>query len=315
MISIIMPIYNLKKYVAESIHSVQSQSYQNWELIVVDDGSTDNSVEIVSSIINLDSRIKLLKQKNQGVSNARNIGIAQAKGKYLAFLDGDDLWEGNFLETSLNILKVNNYEAVFSGYKRLLPNSKIIEFVNNFSQENILESYIKRIFSTHIGATLVEKSLIERNNIFFTPGCICGEDIEFIYKIMASGSCGIVPYNLMIYRKRKSSVTNSGNKVNMTLADLNCKYRSIEFIELFKPLNYTELVKILNNYIIFTKADLLYKIVKSGNLFSSNISIKTSDYLTDLKKSINLPNISFYKRIKFLITYLIISIINKNFTF
>ena len=129
-------------------------------------------------------RIKLLQQRNQGVSVARNLGIAEAKGKYITFLDGDDLWDSNFLEILFQFLKVNEYEAVFSGYKRLLPNKTIFTFTNCFRSENILESYITRKFSTHIGATLLEKSLLEKYNIYFTPGCICGEDIEFIYKII-----------------------------------------------------------------------------------------------------------------------------------
>lgn len=101
LFSIIIPLYNKEKYIKDTINCVLQQTIANFELLIIDDGSTDNSVEIVKKF--LDGRIKIIHQKNSGVSAARNNGIRQAKGKYITFLDADDEWTNNFLETCLKL--------------------------------------------------------------------------------------------------------------------------------------------------------------------------------------------------------------------
>lgn len=96
MISVVIPLYNKRNCIASTIESVLSQTYSDFELIVVDDRSTDGSADVVRSIV--DKRIRLIQKSNGGVSSARNVGIAAAKSDYVAFLDGDDLWENGFLE-------------------------------------------------------------------------------------------------------------------------------------------------------------------------------------------------------------------------
>ena len=92
MVSIIVPVYNIEKYIDECIQSVLNQTYTAWELILVDDGSTDNSGNICDEYAKTDTRIKVLHQKNQGVSAARNIALDKAEGDYIMFLDADDYW-------------------------------------------------------------------------------------------------------------------------------------------------------------------------------------------------------------------------------
>lgn len=107
LVSIIMPAYNAENTIAESIKSVLKQNYQNWELLVINDGSKDNTSGIVNSFT--DIRIKLIEQKNAGVANARNNGIRQSKGEYIAFLDSDDLWLEEKLEKQIDkLLETNN---------------------------------------------------------------------------------------------------------------------------------------------------------------------------------------------------------------
>jgi glycosyltransferase involved in cell wall biosynthesis len=117
LVSIITPSYNSEKYIKETINSVQNQTYQKWEMIITDDGSVDNSVDVIEEMIKNDSRVKLLKIANSGPAIARNNSIKQAKGQYLAFLDSDDLWFPEFLTVS--ILNIKDSEGfVFSSYKR-----------------------------------------------------------------------------------------------------------------------------------------------------------------------------------------------------
>ncbi len=115
--SIITALYNCEEYISETINSVLSQNYEKWELLIVDDCSTDNSVEIVKEFIEKDSRIKLYELKrNSGVSVARNKAIEMAKGKYIAFLDSDDLWLPDKLEKQISFMKETNVALTYSAY-------------------------------------------------------------------------------------------------------------------------------------------------------------------------------------------------------
>jgi glycosyltransferase involved in cell wall biosynthesis len=117
LVSIITPSYNSANYIEETINSVQNQTYQNWEMIITNDGSSDNSTNIIKEIIKKDSRIKLIEINNSGPAIARNNSIKNAAGQYLAFLDSDDLWFPEFISTS--ILKIKESEGfVFASYKR-----------------------------------------------------------------------------------------------------------------------------------------------------------------------------------------------------
>ena len=110
LVSVIIPLYNAEKYISETIESVINQTYENWELLVVDDCSTDNSREIVKSFKQKDSRIRLIESEINfgGPARPRNIGIDNSQGEYIAFLDADDVWLKNKLEIQLNLLIENN---------------------------------------------------------------------------------------------------------------------------------------------------------------------------------------------------------------
>ena len=118
MVSIIMPSYNCGRYVKETIKSVQSQTYNNWEIIFVDDCSTDNTIQIVSSIREKDDRIHLYKNAyNSGAAVSRNNALRQATGRWIAFLDSDDLWEPTKLEKQIRFMEDHNYAFAYTGYQ------------------------------------------------------------------------------------------------------------------------------------------------------------------------------------------------------
>ncbi|MFB3386196.1 glycosyltransferase family 2 protein [Flavobacterium sp. LAR06] len=117
LVSIITPTYNAEKFITETLKSVQNQTYQNWEMILVDDASMDKTVKIISDFAEKDSRIKLFKlEKNSGNGFVRNIALEKAVGKYIAYLDADDLWFPNKLEKQITFLKDNNLHFTFSFY-------------------------------------------------------------------------------------------------------------------------------------------------------------------------------------------------------
>ncbi len=124
LVSIITPCYNGSKYVAETIESVLAQTYSNWEMLIVDDGSKDNSAEIIRSFAEKDNRIRLIQQPNGGSANARNHGIREAQGQYIALLDADDLWKPEFLSAQIAFMKEKQSVCVYSSYDRIDENSK-----------------------------------------------------------------------------------------------------------------------------------------------------------------------------------------------
>lgn len=117
--SIVMPCYNAQNTIYESIESIRQQTYTNWELLVVDDGSNDDSVAIVSELMSIDHRIKLFSQINAGVGAARNLAILKSSGRYLAFCDADDLWHPSKLQLQLDFIKKNNLAFSYSGYAKI----------------------------------------------------------------------------------------------------------------------------------------------------------------------------------------------------
>ena len=115
LVSIIMPSFNTGKFIKETIDSVINQTYRNWELIIIDDCSTDNTNEVVKKIN--DSRIIYLKNEvNSGAAVSRNKALREAKGRWIAFLDSDDLWKNDKLEKQINFMKKNNYYFSYTDY-------------------------------------------------------------------------------------------------------------------------------------------------------------------------------------------------------
>lgn len=124
LVSIITPCYNGSRFISQTINSVISQSYQKWEMIVIDDGSTDNSAEIVREFCAHEPRVRLICQANGGSANARNHGIREAQGQYIALLDADDLWKTDFLSEQIAFMKEKDTLCVYSSYERIDVNSK-----------------------------------------------------------------------------------------------------------------------------------------------------------------------------------------------
>lgn len=129
LISIITPSYNTAKYISQTIECVQNQTYTNWEMIIVDDCSTDNTDEVVEPYL-LDKRIKYLKnEKNRGAAISRNYAIRKAKGKWIAFLDSDDLWDKEKLEKQIRFMKENNYHFSYTNYEEIEEKGKSLDLL------------------------------------------------------------------------------------------------------------------------------------------------------------------------------------------
>lgn len=169
-VSIITCVYNGSKYLEETIKSVIVQTYKNFELLIVDDGSTDNTKEIVDKYISKDTRIKYYYQKHKSSSSARNIGIKNANGRYIAILDSDDIWNSDFLEKQLSFMKSKKALCVCSGYEiidkyslpinvNVIPHTQIkesdmevIDYVGNLTGLYDTSKYGKIFFNEELGS-------------------------------------------------------------------------------------------------------------------------------------------------------------------
>ncbi|NLM25553.1 MAG: glycosyltransferase family 2 protein [Firmicutes bacterium] len=118
LVSIVTPVFNAASYVGETIESVLAQDYQNWEMLIVDDCSTDNSLSIIETYSRFDDRIRLIRlEQNSGVATARNVALRNARGRYIAFLDSDDTWYPNKLTRQITYMKANDVAFSFSSYE------------------------------------------------------------------------------------------------------------------------------------------------------------------------------------------------------
>ena len=127
LVSIIMPSYNAEKFIRESINSVLAQTYQNWELLITDDVSKDNTVSIVKQYAKNEPRIQLVEKTNNGGAGvARNDSILRAKGRYIAFLDSDDLWMPEKLSKQISFMQHNNVPFSYTGYQKFTGDKKLL---------------------------------------------------------------------------------------------------------------------------------------------------------------------------------------------
>lgn len=210
LVSIITPNYNASKYIATTIESVQNQTYTNWELLIVDDCSTDNSVEIIKTFQKEDDRIKLLElPQNAGPAIVRNEGIKQAQGSYLTFIDSDDIWLPNFIETSLK--KVKKSEGfVFASYHRF--NEDLEPYYKDFIVPDKV-NYAAILKSNSISC-LTAFIDIDKLGKFYMPEVLYRQDMGLWLKYLKIIDVAIgIKQPLAIYRIRKKS--HSRNKLNL----------------------------------------------------------------------------------------------------
>ena len=145
LVSIIMPSYNSEKYISDSIESILSQTYSNWELLITDDCSTDNTINIISDFKDRDCRIKLfLNDVNSGSGLSRNKSIEYAKGKYIAFLDSDDLWRKSKLYEQIRFMECNSYLFTYTSYQKFDANGKrgVVNPITSVTYEKLLYSNV-----------------------------------------------------------------------------------------------------------------------------------------------------------------------------
>lgn len=234
LVSIITPMYNSEKYISEMIKSVISQTYINWELIIVDDCSKDNSVNIVNRFVKNDKRIRLLRQeKNKGPSCARNRAINESKGRFIAFLDSDDIWINTKLEKQIEYMKNNDVAITCTSYKIASEDNNIIyrDFIvpkiityKMLLRQNYLSCDTVIIDKKYFKDLNIDNNIKHEDYIFWLKLI---KNIEYVHGIQES---------LAIYRVRRGS--RSSGKINSAI-EIYKLYRLKEELGLIKSIFYT----------------------------------------------------------------------------
>lgn len=231
LVSIIIPVYNASKYLAETIESINKQTYQNYEAIFIDDGSNDNSVEIIEKYKSHNSRMKIIKLEHIGVSEARNIGIKNAKGRFLTFLDSDDIWFKDKLEKQVKFIKENDYAFVYCNFKYISDDgkkvSKEIKAGRKTDYNRGLQDIRILTITAMIDLNKVPKELCYMPNVM-------NEDVVTWWQILKNGYTAYGQDEVLAYyRKTKNS---RSSKKHITAYYRLKLYRNQENLKLGKAL-------------------------------------------------------------------------------
>ncbi|MGX8832887.1 glycosyltransferase family 2 protein [Amedibacillus sp. YH-ame6] len=240
LVSVIIPVYNAQNYVSNTVSSILNQDYKNIEIILVNDGSKDNSKAVIEDLIEKDSRISLIDQENMGVSETRNRGIENAKGEYLMFVDSDDFLKANVLKGMVDSLP-SECSMLFGGYAMMKGNFKDKKSVQEFaplSSEIIIPEDIRNIYDVYylnkiflsIWGKLYRTDIIKQYNIRFKKDFKIGEDMLFIQDILTL-DYPVYSYDKILYEymlSTSNSITKTGSLSRITNAE-QLLYKSLSF--------------------------------------------------------------------------------------
>ena len=208
LVSIIMPSYNTARFIEETVRSVLAQTYENWELIIVDDCSKDNTDEVVAQFLS-DERIKYIKNEvNSGAAVSRNRALREATGKWIAFLDSDDLWEPEKLEKQIAFMKENDYHFSYTKYVEIdeesVPNGRVVTGPKKITKRGMYGYCWPGCLTVMYDAEtvgLIQIEDIKKNN-----------DYAMWLKVCKKANCYLLNETLARYRKRSGSISNHSYK-------------------------------------------------------------------------------------------------------
>ncbi|MBR0324475.1 MAG: glycosyltransferase family 2 protein [Bacteroidales bacterium] len=204
-VSIITPTFNSERFIAETILSVQAQTYQDWEMIIIDDCSTDRTAEIVASFQEKDSRIKYFyNTTNKGSAFSRNLALQKAKGKWIAFLDSDDLWHPEKLEKQIEFMTKNNYHFSYTNYCEIDENSKETGIL--ITGPKVITNNLMKAYCWPGCLTVMYDA--EKVGIMQTVDIRINEEYALWIKIAEKLNCYLLDENLAKYRRHNNSLTS-----------------------------------------------------------------------------------------------------------
>ena len=306
LISVIIPIYNVEKYLKECIESVINQTYTLLEIILIDDGSTDNSLKICKELAKIDSRIKLYHKDNGGLADARNYGIDRATGKYITFLDSDDFIEKDMYEVLYNDLVFNKAQISGCDYYIFCNNRtvKSDDAEKNICIMNTEKALIKMNELIGFGLSACNKLFLAQlfDNIRFPKGKL-NEDWYIMYKILDKAD--VIVYNPVAkyyYRQRENSITKK-NTINY-----NPIFASKDVLD-FTEKKYPNAVA--NAKLAYINANLgVYSMLLNNKKNKTEMNEIINNIKKYYKSVLKLKNVKIYKKIQIILICKNISLYN-----
>jgi glycosyltransferase involved in cell wall biosynthesis len=318
MISIIIPVYNRASLVKETVQSIYRQTYTDWELLLIDDGSTDNSLEVCQEMAVSDDKVHVFHKENGGLSSARNFGMQMANGDYISFIDSDDEISPNFLENLLLEIEKNDCDIVFCGLLRDMGNVIYRQFYKDESYSKD-EYYIARYTTFATGScctALYKKNIITKYDITFPEERACGEDMQFIAEYIAHSSTNIITTSKCYYNyiyQDSNSITSKLYYDHYTL-DVklyhDCYDDSVDkknFVIQTGQIYMDNLIRETVRYITYSPESFKEKIDQLNNIIRDDLTQQAIKYYK-VKSKNNSRFIPFAIRCKLtLITYVAIN--------
>ena len=228
-ISIIMPVYNKEKYIKKAIESILNQTFKDWEMLIIDDGSTDDSLAVCR--IFEDPRIHVISTENSGVSHARNIGVDKAQGEYLIFVDGDDYLAADYLEN----LYIKPYDMIIGGLTKVDKAGKVLasvvpELEKEHRMEKIAPCFYKEQLTTGIygfvAGKMVKRSIVTQYQIRFNENIRLAEDYDFFLKIYFTKATGYY----YIQETENSAIVLDDSKIDF-FTQIEIQRKTRQFLE------------------------------------------------------------------------------------
>ena len=261
-VSIIVPVYNVEKYISECITSLIEQTYENIEIIIINDGSTDKSKEICQELKEKDERIIFITKHNSGVSDTRNIGISKSTGDYIVFVDSDDYIDKHYIEEMVKGMKEEEFiDMAVCNYVELYKNvllhggSNLTDNLIITNKEAINDIYKLKSFGGYLWNKIFKNDIIRKYNIRFNKEIHMCEDMLFILTYLSEcNHIKRIPKELYFYRMRKSSMIWNKDEI---------KYKTLYNA-------YNQMYKII--YKNDVKMDYFYYMVLNS-IFSNNLKL------------------------------------------
>ncbi|MER2493229.1 glycosyltransferase family 2 protein [Catenovulum sediminis] len=210
LVSVVLPVYNGERFLSEAIESILRQSYPNFELIVINDGSIDGTGSILSKYLGVDSRVKVIEQENKGIVSALNEGISRSKGEYIARMDADDIAYSNRLEEQVNFLERNSDYVLVGSFYKILGTDKLVTVPCGD-----LDCRALLLFTSCLAhpTAMFRRSTIAKHKLCYDKNLQYVEDYDLWVRIARFGKIGNVPKALLAYRLH-------GNQITQTKKDL-----------------------------------------------------------------------------------------------
>ncbi|MGL5933455.1 MAG: glycosyltransferase family 2 protein [Cetobacterium sp.] len=274
-ISIVVPVYNVEKYLEQCLDSILAQTFENFEVILVNDGSTDSSGEICDRYTELDKRVKVYHKKNEGVSSARNMGVEKSKGKYLIFIDSDDYITANYCKVLKDFIEELDVDIAVCRMAREIPR---IENLSNYSktifprEKSLIQMFRGKLYRFSLSGKMYKTDFVKRYK--FPKGMI-HEDMATTYKyFLEAKNIAYIDYVGYVYFYRENSILTK--KYNAKRLDAFIHWK--EILELTKDESENLLKEIYKRYLHWIVDNIFYI------LSSDEKKDKKLEYLLFIKK-------------------------------